>query len=56
MVMMLHLWVVVSMGGGEQVDHACIWALVRVLRIIWNEMQSLMIGLIFVRCRVRSID
>ena len=53
--MMLHL----SMGvllGGEQVDDACIWARVRGLIIIWNEMQSLMIEMIGVFCCVRMND
>jgi len=49
----------VWMGGGEQVDHACIWARVRGLRIIWNEMQSLMLmclvmGELFTACHTFS--
>jgi hypothetical protein len=46
-VMMLHLWVgVVSWEEESKVDHACIWAArVRGLRIIWNEMQSLLLSM-----------
>ena len=49
-------FVFVVCGWGEASEVACIWARSRGLRIIWNEMQSLMIGLNHCCCHVRSTD
>ena len=50
------VFVVCQRGEESEVNDACIWARSRGLRIIWNEMQSLMIGLNHCCCHVRSTD
>lgn len=50
------VFVVCQRGEESEVNDACFWARSRGLRIIWNEMQSLMIGLNHCCCHVRSTD